>query len=60
MGSPRVGHDSSTFTSLLSIQDYFKNLNLDFPGGPVVKNLPTNAEDIRSTGLRGFHMPQSN
>ena len=31
----------------------------DFPGGPVVKNLPANAEDTSSTpGLGRFHMPQ--
>ena len=29
----------------------------DFPGGPVVKNLPTNAEDMSSiTGPGRFHM----
>ena len=33
----------------------------DFPGGPVVKNLPCNAGDTGSTpGLRRSHMPQSN
>ena len=24
---------------------------MDFPGGPVVKNLPANAEDVRDEGL---------
>ena len=33
----------------------------DFPGGPVVKNPPANAEDsVLIPGLGGFPMPQSN
>ena len=33
----------------------------DFPGGPVVKNLPANAGDPGSNpGPGRFHMPQSN
>ena len=33
----------------------------DFPGGPVVKNLPANAGDRGSTpGRRRFHMPRRN
>ena len=33
----------------------------DFPGGPVVKNLPSNARDTGSIpGLGGSHMMQSN
>ena len=33
----------------------------DFPGGPVVKNLPVNAGDMSSVpGLGRFHMPWSN
>ena len=33
----------------------------DFPGGPVGKNLPVNAEDSGSMpGLRRFHMLRSN
>ena len=32
-----------------------------FPGGPVVKNLPVDSEDLGSvTGLGRFHMPWSN
>ena len=35
-------------------------LSQDFPVGPVVKNLPANAEDIGSIpGPGRFHMPQS-
>ena len=31
---------------------------MDFPGGPVLKNPPSNAGDTGSTpGLRKFHMP---
>ena len=34
---------------------------LDFPGGPVVKNLPANAGDMGSVpGLGRSHMPQGN
>ena len=33
----------------------------DFPGGPVVRSLPANAEDTGSIpGLGIFHMPRSN
>ena len=33
----------------------------DFPGGPVVKNLPVNARDMGSIpGLGRFHMLQGN
>jgi len=33
----------------------------DFTGGPVVKNLPANAEDTGLIpGQGGFHMPRSN
>ena len=33
----------------------------DFPGGPVVKNMPANAGDTGSIpGLRGFHGLQGN
>ena len=34
---------------------------MDFPGGPVVKNLPANAGDTGSiSGQGGSHMPWSN
>ena len=40
-------------------QDHFNSG--DFPGGPVVKNLPANAEDTSSIpGLGGFYMPGGN
>ena len=33
----------------------------DFPGGPVVKNLPINTGDVGSIpGLGKFHMPWGN
>ena len=39
----------------------YKSLLLDFPGGPVVKNPPTNAGDMSSIPGPGiFHMLQSN
>ena len=38
-----------------------KNLNLGFPGGAVIENLPANAGDTGSSpGLGRFHMPRSN
>jgi len=38
-----------------------KLINLDFPGGPVVKNLTANTEDMGSVpALGGLHMPWSN
>ena len=40
---------------------WHKECPLDFPGGPVVKNLPANAGDMGSIpGPRGFPMPHSN
>ena len=34
---------------------------MDFPGGPVVKNLPASAGDMGSIpGPGRFHMPRSN
>ena len=42
---------------------FFKNYVLlgDFAGGPVVKNLPANAEDTGLIpGQGGFHMPRIN
>ena len=48
-------HDKQTETdSLLKVKQ-------DFPGGPVVKNLPANARDMGSIpGLEIFHMPWGN
>ena len=38
-----------------------KNINMDFPGGSVVKNLPANAGDTGSIpGPGRSHMPRSN
>jgi len=38
-----------------------KYLVWDFPGGPVVKNLPANGGDLDSIAAPGrFHMPKSN
>ena len=34
---------------------------MDFPGDPVVKNLPANAEDMGLiSALEKFHMPRGN
>ena len=39
----------------------FTRMSLDFPDGPVVKNLPTNAGDTGSIPGRGrFHMLHGN
>ena len=47
---------------LLDNEFSFKNFTVgDFPGGPVVKNQPTNAEDTSSIpGPGRSHMLQSN
>ena len=38
-----------------------KNVNMGFPGGAVVENLPANAGDTGSSpGLGRSHMPRSN
>ena len=40
---------------------FFKISSRDFPGGPMVKNLPANAGDTGSIpGLGRSHMPSSN
>ena len=42
-----------------NIQSRYKDQVMDFPHGPVVKNLPCNAGDKGSIpGPRRFHMPQ--
>ena len=51
-------------TTILAIQliesdvlNWDKKRKVDFPGGPVVKNLPANARDMGSvSALRRFHM----
>ena len=41
--------------------DTIEQLSLHFTGGPGVRNLPANAEDMGSIpGLRRSHMPQGN
>ena len=48
-----------TFTHVLIFE--FKLQDQDFPGGPVVKNLPANAGDTGSSpGPGRSHMPGSN
>ena len=49
----------SELFSFLTLQLNIKILqNRDFPGGPVVKNLPANAWDVDSIpGPGRFHMP---
>ena len=42
-------------------RNHFKDYHRDFPGGPVVKNLPANAGVMGSIpGLRRSHTPQGN
>ena len=36
-----------------------KELSRDFPGGPVVKNLPSNAGDVGSIPSRGTKIPHA-
>ena len=41
------------------VLNWDKKRKVDFPGGPVVKNLPANAGDMGSIpGLGRFHMPR--
>ena len=57
-GDPRVGCISILEKADTNVSN---NKGLDFPGGPVVKNLPANAGDMASVpGLGGSHMPWSN
>ena len=37
----------------------FKNIGRDFPGGPVVKNLPYNAGDMGSIHSQGTKIPHA-
>ena len=51
---PRVYNGEKTVSSV-------SGAGGDFPGGTVVKNLPSNAADMGSIpGLGRSHMPQSN
>ena len=55
--SPWGRKESDTTERLTHTHTYTK----DFPGGPVVKNLPANAGDTGSIpGLGRFHMSQNN
>ena len=50
-------HQKVKIQRLLNIQ---KDIQ-DFPGGPVVKNLPANVGDLGLTpGLGRYHMPRGN
>ena len=61
MGSQRVGHDWATELNWTDAMVYSKAIVHDFPGGPVVKNLPANSGDLGSIPvLRRSHMLQSN
>ena len=47
-------------TSWLRVKLNYVSMLKDFPGGPVVKNLPVNARDMGSIPAPGrFHMLQS-
>ena len=63
MGSQRVGYNLVT-EQLQKYKGIYHNKKeniWDFPGGPVVNNPPTIAEDMGSTPDPGrFHMPQGN
>ena len=41
------------------LRDNVKNVCRDFPGGPVVKNLPSNAGDMGSISGRGTKIPHA-
>ena len=53
MGSHRVGHDRSDLAAAAA------NNHRDFPGGPVVKTLPSNAEGTVSIPGRGTRIPHA-
>ena len=41
-----------------SLSSFVHQMHLDFPGGPVLKNLPANASDMGLIpGLERFHLP---
>ena len=61
MGPRRVGHCGDAWRSefLLGISQ-FKNTGLNFPGGPVVENVPVNTGEMSSIpGPGRFHMPEN-
>ena len=43
----------------ISIAIFIRNLYRDFPGGPVVKNLPSNAGNTSSIPGRGTKIPHA-
>ena len=43
----------------ISITIFIRNLYRDFPGGPVVKNLPSNAGNTSSIPGRGTKIPHA-
>ena len=46
--------------SILSRTNYWGGgRGLDFPGGPVVKNPPSNAEDVSSVSAQGTETPDA-
>ena len=68
MGSHRVGHDWRDLAAdiLISIEKKKQNTHAqkktksrDFPGGPVVKNLPCNTEDMGTVPGWGTRNPHA-
>ena len=65
---PILGHRLGGLNKILNVQDLEectthidKNVMESFPGGAMIKNLPANAGDTRSSPDPGrSHMPRSN
>ena len=55
-----VVNEGRSFTEVTTVMP-FKNMSLDFPGGPLVKNLPANAGDMGSIPDQArSYLPRSN
>ena len=54
----RKGSPPTLWVECTFLQTLLKNWR-DFPGGPVVKNLPSNVEDLGSIPSRGTKVPHA-
>ena len=56
---PQVEGQYSFLPHFTSIDTIFINNTWDFPGGPVVENLPSNAGDVGSNPGQGTKIPHA-